>query len=1139
MIAMRTAKRALAVLATVATVATLVCPARAADEKPAKPPRPETATLKKSWIDIQPVDTKGLKEGEEFKVTVKYFLDAADNWGDGTVLSLMPLGPWVDCPDGKYATKRQHIMYPGMWGQDAKIEPGAGSHVFTFKVSKLYKYNGILWLAAFKGGDGNNWPWDIRSGGPELVFEDKFFQLTSSKPGSLFVYDEPVELKVEFTDGAVKGETKTLKYKITDTKGAVVKTGEQAITVGAKGESTALKLDIKERGTFLIQAGVDGWGDREALFARIPDVMKITGGARTQFAATNLHTDGTCKIARMLGFTSARLFMDWRAVQPGREQWHFEGWDKILDANKANGIDAWICITNPPVWVLNCPASNVGYEPFPFEEAGWKNSVETMTARWKDKMWGWEWLNEIVPGGKSKTPAEDYAKLCAIGTEAAKRVNPSLKTLMAGGLWPRNFRNDCLKAGMGKDVDVLPVHYSDMGGVLEAMDDLAASHNEKVTVWDDESSHGASTWNMPNSEVMKITSQSQWFLDHFPDELQAGAEKVTFFGGWTDACGNWTCLMDERTPRPLCATLAVMTSKLAGAKPVGKFFLPEQGVFQLFEKDGKSILVASASTDKGEKIELNSGSGSLTITDYQGNETSVAPANGKAALQLSTMPVFVEGGDLDILKSYCTVNVGNGRQIDRFPKTTVIKGLAANVQVSVRNVYAKAIEGTISIGTPEGWPASERASFSLKPGASEHLELPIKLTDAVAAGDYQLKLQVEFKDAALPKTEKPFGLAIISKELVGNLLKNGDFEVAGATETQAAEWGGSKQCTRHPSGGGLGLGKSVLQIEKAENYESIGQGLNLPPGQTYLYSAWVWNQKIGGGSNIIQTMTDGTSRPFYTPAVFMTADSSATWHLYSCKTSAPANLKTIAFVPVMKGPGVALYDNLRVSLYEGTNYAAECHKAKGPIKIDGKLDDWDTRCPIPLLCENQLSPFDKAYKWTPENMSGVAYLNWDEKYLYFAAEVIDDVHVAKTTGDETINGDSIVLGIHPANRATGKDDKAFAYYLSSASPGGGSGASTLFRPTAHSGGLSTGNLAWNSSVYEINIHTEGNKTTYEVRMPWGELGGINPAFGSKFGLSLLLNDNDGNGRAASMTWGDGLVTGWAPSNFGIATLVGE
>src|SRR4029077_17363309 len=140
--------------------------------------------------------------------------------------------------------------------------------------------------------------------------------------------------------------------------------------------------------------------------------------------------------------------------------------------------------------------------------------------------------NEIVPGGKSKTPAEDYARFCEIGTEVVKKINPSMQTLMAGGLWPRNFRTDCLNAGVGKHIDVLPVHYSDMGGVLDAIDDLNAAQYPKVAVWDDETGNGLSVWNMPAREALQVRAQSQWYLDRWPDELVAGAEKICYFGGW-------------------------------------------------------------------------------------------------------------------------------------------------------------------------------------------------------------------------------------------------------------------------------------------------------------------------------------------------------------------------------------------------------------------------------------------------------------------------------------------------------------------------------------------------------------------------------------------------------------------------------
>jgi len=370
-------------------------------------------------------------------------------------------------------------------------------------------------------------------------------------------------------------------------------------------------------------------------------------------------------------------------------------------------------------------------------------------------------------------------------------------------------------------------------------------------------------------------------------------------------------------------------------------------------------------------------------------------------------------------------------------------------------------------------------------------------------------------------------------------LKNGGFEVAGKSENVPAAWSLGTTPKRVPSGGGLGLGSHVLRFENSAGYDEAYQTISPPPGRTYLYTAWIWNNDMEAGSNIGQTFTDGGKKDFYTPQVFVSAQSSPFWRFYSCHTETPQNLKEISFTPVVKGPGWAMYDNLRVTIYEGTNFAAECHKARTPIRLDGRLDGWNQACPIPLLCDNQLTVFDKSYRWAPENLSAVAYLTWDEKALYLAVDVVDDIHYAKTTGEETLNGDSIALAIQPARGIPGKDDKAFVYYLSTASPGGGSGANTLYRPPAHCGGLSSGQLAKDSSVYDLAIHAEGKKTLYQLRMPWSELGGINPVFGSKFGISLMLNDNDGSGRAACMSWGDGLAAGWSPSNFGVATLVDD
>jgi hypothetical protein len=225
---------------------------------------------------------------------------------------------------------------------------------------------------------------------------------------------------------------------------------------------------------------------------------------------------------------------------------------------------------------------------------------------------------------------------------------------------------------------------------------------------------------------------------------------------------------------------------------------------------------------------------------------------------------------------------------------------------------------------------------------------------------------------------------------------------------------------------------------------------------------------MSAGSNIYQNLTDGKTVPMYDVQVFTAGSDNPYWQVFTCRYKAPENLKSVGFSPVVNGEGWALYDNLRVTIFQGTDYAAECHRAKAPPKIDGDLGEWVTKCPIPLMGKNQLTVLDKSYAWTPQNLSGVAYLMWDDANLYFALKVRDDVH-QPLTGEETAQGDSVVLAFDPANRAPGAEAKAFAYHVSAATPGGGSGKHTIYRPKERSGGLQSGHLFKDSSIYELAV----------------------------------------------------------------------
>jgi hypothetical protein len=294
---------------------------------------------------------------------------------------------------------------------------------------------------------------------------------------------------------------------------------------------------------------------------------------------------------------------------------------------------------------------------------------------------------------------------------------------------------------------------------------------------------------------------------------------------------------------------------------------------------------------------------------------------------------------------------------------------------------------------------------------------------------------------------------------------------------------------------------------------------------------------MSAGSNMTATLEDGREIRYYDVQVFTCGTDSPYWQMYVCRRELPPATKSLALSPLASGPGRALFDNLRLTVYGGTDYAAECYRAKSPVKIDGKLDDWVTACPIPLIGKNQLTVVDPSYKWTPQNLNGVAYLMWDDTNLYVAAQVRDDVHHTVGTGDDAIKGDSLILAFDPTNRSPEAAQKAFAYYVSAAAPGGGSGAHTIYRPEALSGGLRSGQLFRDSSIYEIVVSKGEGTCVYEMRIPISELGGIQPGFGAKFGFSIQLNDSDGKGLEAHMNWGDGISPSWAPGRFGLVTLV--
>ena len=1122
----------------------------------------QARTRRKSWIWIDAsAGAKVLVEGEKWTVPVEYYLDANEDDG-GTQMVVWAPGPWIDCPDGTYTKKRHHVGYPGTW-KKFRPRPGRGREVLTFTVPPAKPRNALQLIAYFQDASGDRWPWEVRRGGMWFRRKGGFFELETDKPGNLFTYGEPVRILARLRNVAAgqAGKARTLSYAVIDTTGKSVATGELRFTPERDGQVVEIPLKLRRRGAFLIAVDSPGWEKRHTTFCRIPDVMAITKGRATRFGMTNVVAPGAperaealCRIARRIGLTTCRTFASWNQLEPGPGVYKLDDWLEAIETGSRQGIATWLCIVNPPAWVLTGEPKNIGYRAFACDWRAWEAFIRTATRKFRGELFGWEWLNEIVPGG-SKAPAADYARFVRIGTEAVRSIDPNMKLLLAGGLWPRSFRLAVLKAGVGRNVDVLPVHYSTGPAVRQAIDDLQAAGCGKVEVWDNETARGISTWGAPPTFDMTHTLQSDWVMTHWPDELCAGCRRIIYFGGRGDAAGNWSYLYDDLSPRPVAATLAVLVSKLHGARPLGAVSVGRGALLHLFERDGRAVMVASSRAES-ETLRLPVGAERLTLTDAQGNERTLACAGGAAALPLGRRPVFVDGADLDVLKAQLVGSVvaravspahrgalKDTAALAPAPRVTLLAGRAGEVLIRVRNLFESPLAGRFRIACPAGWPAPPETRFTVQPGGEKLL--PVRLTPpADAAGAAQgLTVAFQFDRAKVPPVTRPFTVSVLSADRLGNLLPNGGFEEPAGTGAPAG-WAGSESAARVPAKDlGDGLGRCALKFTDTKNaWAHFGRTIDLSGGQAYLYTAWIWNENMHAGSNHTQRLADGSVRNLYDVNVFTAGQDNGHWRLYCARIDAPAGMKNASFTPVCKGPGWALFDNLRVTVYEGTDYAAEAHRAARAPKIDGRLDDWHaaglTRCPLPLLGRNQLTSRKPDEPWSPADLSAVGYLAWDPANLYVALRVRDDVHHAKATGEEAVQGDSLVLAIDPSNRRPGSGAKALAYYISAAVPGGGSGRHTLYRPKGRAGGGRWGQLARDSSLYELAVDaSRRGLCTYELRIPLSELGGVTGGVGTKLGLSLLLNDNDGSGPAALMTWGNGLHPAWLPGRFGVLTMV--
>jgi len=195
----------------------------------------------------------------------------------------------------------------------------------------------------------------------------------------------------------------------------------------------------------------------------------------------------------------------------------------------------------------------------------------------------------------------------------------------------------------------------------------------------------------------------------------------------------------------------------------------------------------------------------------------------------------------------------------------------------------------------------------------------------------------------------------------------------------------------------------------------------------------------------------------------------------------------------------------------------------GSITLDGKLDDWPKNATSILLGRAaDTAPHPGKWEGTPDH-SGVVRMAWDERYLYVACDVADDIVLqAHPGGAEPWEGDTmeLFLNIHPGPQRQG------GFWQIALIPPLAPGAK--FAVACPQGDFPDVDGA-------AEVHPGGY--TFECRIPWKNLTGFQPALGAKLGVQIILDDRDAaRGRKSLLCWYPSAITYAHPTDMNVVQL---
>lgn len=959
---------------------------------------------------------------------------------------------------------------------------------------------------------------------PENFSNSAELSISSKYYGNVFTTFDEVELKLGFKSNVDEDIVYDAAYVVKDYTGETVWTGEEKDIEVKKGQSTEVKVcpPVDKFDIYTLYASVvpqtEGYADL-AIDREFSVVNTPTYGYKSHFIGHTTHPytgnnpTRFAEIERLVdiaGIGFIRTDFGWGSFETAPGQYKSSNVVKGPYTDFYGSV-AKLGIENLAILSPNNAAQGVPYaetEKLPQSKeamAAWEKACEEFARTYKGKIKYIEFGNEMNFKRDELYSPEMYAEVCIAGYRGVKRGNPDAVVLTQGFSRSDHTYVDAMLEYTDEPMfDAVSMHqYQGQGSpemclwtdtMMDIREVLKKHGREDVEVWITEGNTSAhqsySTDQQHAGNLIRQFVQSEgWNAadKFFFFEIQRLEESATENEHWFGALHGPNVKNANGAKRTYLAIANYIA--LTENAEVAETKEGDEEWFLRFNKPGGKSLIVMYGERKCDLVTLDIGQKNATLYDINGNPVQLSSEDGKYVISVSDQPVYLEysGEKFEICDKvisadkYMTytstgtvdynLTLPEGVAIevsgkDNMTVESTHTGTKANIAITVNEIPEKTFTGGL------GWRAPvDYTEHYMDDGSQifrDYVTVNVKKNGKLWA-IVDLPVEYAYASADVTMTIEPY-------DNTNTKYMRFVFEVKNNTSEPLS---GTVELT---SPAGIEKDTKPVRVEKLAPGATCEVKIQMP--QEY-YSGW----KVYAGKMTI----DGSGEEI----TFSVGDIPRSKHYSGVE-------KSVIVDTIEKRKGEAPKIDGVIEESEWKNYKiSDFDKSQVSYGSQGLVIDG--------VVEQDSFGADADYGGMAD-FSGTVYAQWDEKYLYAAAVVHDDVHYQKQsvlrmyyddhfyiTAKDTMNqrhDTRIDIGLSEYyNRDFYTDEDRHGKIMN------------LYTPVQYS---QTANDITNNEGHKCYVVRKGNATIYEVQLPWSILCTPRAFEAKQMWMAFNFRDYDGD-----------------------------